>query len=201
MAPRTYTLGRRAKDVEATRERILDAAVALYREHGVTGATIQAIAERADVARGTVLNHFGGADGLLEAVLDRAVEEVGYPSERDLAGAATPEERIQRFVDVMFRFFDRSTDWWYVFAADVELPAVKARERAYWEVAARFQTAAFGPLATDPHVSAAVRAFVDYGPLNALRAAGLTLEQAILLVGQVLIDVARRRSSKEGGSR
>ena len=47
------------------------------------GTTLQAMAERADVARGTVLNHFGGADGLLEAVLDDVAEEVDYPDERD----------------------------------------------------------------------------------------------------------------------
>jgi AcrR family transcriptional regulator len=200
MAPRTYTLGRRAKTSADTRERIIEAAAAVYREHGVPGATIQAIAERADVARGTVLNHFGGADGLLEAVLDRAAEEVNYPTERDLAGAATPEDRIRRFVDTMFRFFERSVDWWAVFAADIEVPAIRARERAYWEEAGRFQAAAFGSLAGEPYVAAAVRAFVDYAPLNSLRSAGLTLEQAIELVGDVLIDVVRRRANAEGGS-
>ena len=199
MAPRTYNLGRRAETASATRERIIEAAADLYRERGVAGTTIQVIAERADVARGTVLNHFGGADGLLEAVLDWAVEDVVFPSERDLADAATPEDRIRRFVAVMFRFFDRSADWWYVFAADAELPAVKARERAYWEAAAKFHAAAFGALAQDAILTAAVRAFVDYVPLNALRAAGLTLDASIELVGEVLIDVARRRSKGEGG--
>jgi AcrR family transcriptional regulator len=198
MAPRKYNLGRRAETASATRDRIVDAAAAVYRERGVTGATIDAIAKGADVARGTVLNHFGGADGVLDAVLDRAAEEVRYPTEVDLEGAETPEARIRRFVDVTFRFFERSSDWWSVFAADREHPLISARERTYWEVAARFQAAAFGELAGDRIVGAAVRAFVDYGPLYAARAAGLSLEESIALVGDTLVDVARRRAGKRG---
>ena len=201
MAPRAYKLKQRAESSAATRDRIIDAAAGLYRERSVAGTTIQAVAERADVARGTVVNHFGGADGLLEAVLDRAVEEVDYPTPEQLDGAVDAEDRIRRFVSVTFRFFDRSTDWWYVFAGDPQLPAVKARERAYWEVFARFHAAAFGELAGDRIVGAAVRAFVDYGPLNALRGAGLSLEEASDVVGDALVDIARqRRQAGEGGS-
>jgi AcrR family transcriptional regulator len=202
MAPRGYTLKRRAESAAATRNRIVDAAAALYREHGVSGTTIQAVAERADVARGTVVNHFGGSDGLLEAVLDRAVKEVEFPVPSQLEGAATVEDRIRRFVDVTFRFFDRSSGWWYVFAGDPEVPAVKARERAYWETFAAFYCAAFGDLAGDRTIGGAVRAFVDYGPLNALRAAGLTLDEAIDVVAESLVDLAHRRArAAESGGR
>ncbi len=201
MAPRNYTLGRRASTATATRERIIEAAVVLYRERGVAGATMQAIAARADVARGTVVNHFGGLDGLLESVLDRATEQVEYPDPAQLSGAASAEARIRSFVDLSFRFFDRSSDWWSVFADDLDLPALKARERDYSQRAARFYEAAFGSIAADPSVAGAVRAFVDFGPLNALRSTGLTLDQAIDLVGDVLIGVVRRRTGEEGGSR
>lgn len=193
MAPRGYTLKQRAQTSAETRSRIIEAAAALYRERTVARTSIQAVAERADVARGTVVNHFGSLDGLLEAVLDQAVEDIEYPSDRDLAGATTPDARIRRFVDAMFRFFERGTDWWQVFAGDTELPAVKARERAYYEVAWGFQAAAFGDLSDDRIVAAAVRAFVDYPPWHALKAAGLTLDESIEVVGNALVDVARRR--------
>lgn len=198
MAPRGYTLKRRADSSAATRARIIDAAAALYRERGVKGATLHSIAERADVARGTVVNHFGGSDGLLEAVLDRAVAEVEYPVPSQLEGATTLEERIRRFVDLTFRFFDRSTDWWYVFGGDPDVPAVKARERAYWETFSAFHDAAFGKLAGNRRIGGAVRAFVDYGPLNALRAAGLTLDEAIDLVADALVGLARQQAPTAG---
>ena len=198
MAPRTYNLKRRAEAAAATRDRIIEAAVSVYKERGVSATTIQAIAERADVARGTVVNQFGTVDALLEAVLDRAVLEVEFPSERDLAGATTPDARVRRFVEVMYRFFERGTDWWQVFYADLQMPAVQAREQRYYEIAARFQAAAFGSLADDRIVVGAVKAFVDYQPWYALKAAGLTLGESIDLIGDALSNVAQQRRAAAG---
>jgi AcrR family transcriptional regulator len=194
VAPRTYQLQRRAETTDATRQRIVEAAVAVYRKRGMSGATIQAIAERANVSRGTVVNHFGGTGGLLDAVLDRVVEELEYPDPRQLAGAVTLEDRIRRFVEVMFRFFGRGNDWWEVFGAYQDVPELKAREQAYWGVLAGFQAAAFGELVNDKTFAAAVRAFVDYGPRNALLASGLTVDEAIDLVAGALIGIARQRA-------
>lgn len=193
MTPRKYTLDQRAANAAATRERIIDAAVAVYREIGVSASTIQAIARRADVARGTVINQFGNADAVLEAVLDRAVVEVEFPSERDLDGANTPDARVRRFVEVMYRFFERGTDWWQVFYADLQLPALQARQQRYNEIVAAFHAAAFGSLADDRIVAAAVRAFIDYPPWYALKAGGLTLDESIELIGDALGNIARQR--------
>jgi AcrR family transcriptional regulator len=199
MAPREYTLKRRAETAAATRLRIIDAAAAVYRERGVTNATIQAIAQRADVSRGTVLNHFGGTDALLEAVLDQAIEEIVYPSARDLAGATTIEARIRRFVDVTYRFFDRSNDWWAVFGADTGVPAIQRREVEYYESFARFIGAAFGPLAADRIVAAAIRAFIDFPPWDALRESGLSLDESIEVIADALVQVAEKRTGVREG--
>ncbi|HEX8025865.1 MAG TPA: helix-turn-helix domain-containing protein, partial [Candidatus Limnocylindrales bacterium] len=71
MAPRAYRLGRRAESAAATRDRIVEAAAALYEAQGVNATTLQAIAEKADVSRGTVLHHFGSTSGVLDAVAER----------------------------------------------------------------------------------------------------------------------------------
>ena len=200
MAPREYRLKRRAETTAATRLQIIEAAAAVYRDRGVSNATLHAIAERADVSRGTVVNHFGGLDGLLEAVLDHAVETIVYPTARDLDGAATLDDRIRRFVDLTFRFFDRSTDWWSVFGADTEVPAIKRRETAYYELFGAFVGAAFGELAADRIMGAAIRAFIDYAPWNALREGGLSLDESIEVVADALINVAHKRADAgEGG--
>jgi AcrR family transcriptional regulator len=200
VAPREYRQKQRAQAAEATRRRIIEAAAAVYGERGVTATTFQAIAERADVSRGTVVNHFGTLDSVLEAVLDRAVDELEYPNASHLDGATTLEERIGRFVDVTYRFFDRSTDWWSVFQRDTELPAVKDRERAYYEVFGEFMAAAFGSLAGDRVVAAAVRAFVDYPVWNALRESGLTVADSVAVVADALVTVAHKRAAaSEGG--
>lgn len=57
------------------REAILDAATELLAERGYGRTTVQAIAERAECAAGTVYNHFLDKEDLLRALLERLREE------------------------------------------------------------------------------------------------------------------------------
>jgi AcrR family transcriptional regulator len=51
-------LTRRERKKEETKERILEAAFALFRKHGVDATTVDDICEQADVAKGTFFNYF-----------------------------------------------------------------------------------------------------------------------------------------------
>ena len=193
MAPRTYNQDRRAETAAATSSRIRIAARAVYRERGISGTTIAAIADRADVARGTILHHFGSADGLLEAVLDDITTELEWPNELSQDDVESESERIRRYVDSMFRFFVRSEEDWPAFARDLEHPVLQRRAAEYYDSAARYFEATFRDLAADRLMAAAARAYVNYGPLHDLRGAGLQLEEAIEVVGNSLIELARQR--------
>ncbi|HUQ43675.1 MAG TPA: TetR/AcrR family transcriptional regulator [Candidatus Limnocylindria bacterium] len=194
MTPRSYSQHRRATSSAKTKRRIRQAALDLYRERGITRTTISGIAERADVSRGTVLNHYGNAEQLLNHLLDEIVVELGYPDERVMEGAASEPERVRRYVDAMFRFFVRSEEHWPSFAGSLDHPVARAREEEFYSVVGRLYAATFLDLASDRVVEAAARAYVNYSPLNDLRAAGLTLDEAIEVVSNTLIDlVARRR--------
>src|ERR1035437_10465716 len=70
MSPRPYRLGRRQAAVEDTRARILAGARAVLGEHGFAGFTIDAVADRAGVARMTVYYQFDSKGALLDALLD-----------------------------------------------------------------------------------------------------------------------------------
>ncbi len=85
------TQGERRAD---TRRRLLLAAAELFSERGVDGTSIDAIAERADRTSGAVYDHFGGKDGVLFALLDTWVEELGVVIGAELATATTLEERL-----------------------------------------------------------------------------------------------------------
>jgi AcrR family transcriptional regulator len=68
-------LPRRRDEARALfRNAILDAAEAVFAEHGFHGARIQDIAERARIAVGTVYNHFSDKDEVLSALLDERTE-------------------------------------------------------------------------------------------------------------------------------
>ena len=68
--PRPYSMARRGPLTAATRERVLRAALDLIVEVGPDATTLQAVAERADVAPGTVYYHFSSRDQLLAAAYD-----------------------------------------------------------------------------------------------------------------------------------
>lgn len=71
MAPRPYKLGRRQASTDETRTRIVDAARALLADdERAAQFTIDAIAERAGVARMTVYYQFASKRGVLEALFD-----------------------------------------------------------------------------------------------------------------------------------
>ena len=65
-------MARRTKeDAQATREGILDAAEDCFREKGLSGTSLEAIAARAGVTRGAVYWHFKNKAEVLEAMINR----------------------------------------------------------------------------------------------------------------------------------
>ncbi|WP_328398424.1 TetR/AcrR family transcriptional regulator [Nocardia sp. NBC_00416] len=59
-------------DAARNRRRLLDAAQELVRAHGVDALTMDALAKRAGVGKGTVFRRFGNRTGLMYALLDHS---------------------------------------------------------------------------------------------------------------------------------
>lgn len=66
---------------EESRRRILDAAEALFAERGFDRTSFVDIAERSGISRGSIPWHFKNKDGLVMAVVERAIERA-MPAER-----------------------------------------------------------------------------------------------------------------------
>lgn len=75
------------------RRAIIDAAAALTAERGDTGFTVDRLAERADVSRRTVFNHFRSLDDILLEVFGRMLEEIidGIGANLDAAADGTDD--------------------------------------------------------------------------------------------------------------
>ena len=208
MAPRTYTLGKRADSADATRQRILDATLDLYRDLGVPATTLKAVAQRADVSRGTILHHFGSAEGLLGAVLDRVLESLDLPDPQSIEWIADRDARVRAFVNELIDFQNRTTHWWTMFESQMQRPEVQQREAVYWAWFANMQAAALGPgLRDDPAANAALMSVVHPATLGtffwAFEQVGLPREDARPLLEQFAVDAVRRiadRKAGEGGS-
>ena len=66
----------RAEQKEATRERIVDAAVQAFADYGFRGASTREIAKRAGTNQGLITYHFQSKDDLWEAAADRIFSEL-----------------------------------------------------------------------------------------------------------------------------
>jgi AcrR family transcriptional regulator len=74
LAPRTPDQNQALRD--ATRAKLLAAALRVFAEYGYAGASIRRIAQEADVALGLLYSHFGGKRELLRAIFARSMEDV-----------------------------------------------------------------------------------------------------------------------------
>ena len=63
-----------ARDAEATRQRLLDAATEEFAARGIAGARVDRIALAAGSNKAQIYHYFGSKDALFEAVFDRVVE-------------------------------------------------------------------------------------------------------------------------------
>jgi AcrR family transcriptional regulator len=114
----------RAASAAATRARLLKAARAVLRTNAEL--TIDAVAQRAGVARMTVYNQFGSKRGLVEAVADDAAIRGGLGRLGEVFEARGPRDGLHRFVEIF-------TGFWSCEYAVVR--ALRARGRVDPEVA------------------------------------------------------------------
>lgn len=88
------------RDGEATRQRLLRAALELYTTIGFRATTTPAIAARAGVAEGTIYRHFSGKEHLLNEVF-RGAQRWGVTVVRETEADTTPG-RLQQIARALF---------------------------------------------------------------------------------------------------
>ena len=178
--PRRYALGRRADQQARTRDRIVAAALTIYRERGMRAATTQTVAAAADVAPGTVRNHFPGPMDLAQAAAAVVLAELRPPGLEIYAGLTSVPERVERLAREVAAFYERSAAWWEVEQRDPDLAAAwegnAAQFLEHLDVVLR---AALDPSAEDPVATAVLRTLVGPPLYFALRGQGLTSDETV----------------------
>ena len=80
--------------LDATEERILDAALVEIAAHGSDGATMDGVARRAGVGRMTVFRRFGSKDALIDRLMLRELRAFLAEIDERLAAVEDPGERV-----------------------------------------------------------------------------------------------------------
>lgn len=193
--PRSYSLGKRADAVAATRRRIVDAALELYQEQGVAATTMQEVARRADVAPGTVANHFGSADAIAAEAGQRLLTDLRLPPTAIFDGVDAVEARIRILARELAGFYRRSEPWIMIWQREPGgLAAWSGVEQRFYREFDLLVRAAIGSLAADPETVAVTAAVLIPPVVGAIQATGRTGEAAADLVASVLVAWLATRS-------
>jgi AcrR family transcriptional regulator len=196
--PRSYRLGERAAQIKATSERIVDSALELYLEVGISSATMRAIGARADVAPGTLRRHFPSRELLDRAMVDRLTSEIALPDVSIFDGVRTMEERVARVVLAGGVFMDQARQLYRMWLREPMLTPPWTEKGA--EYGARWDAlmgTALGSLAKDEEALAMLRAVINPDFFDSLRSGGRsTAEVAALIASVVAPWLAEREATR-----
>jgi TetR/AcrR family transcriptional regulator len=95
---------RQERRKQRTAAAILDAAESLFLDVGYQASTVDQIAERADVALGTLYAHFAGKEGVYAALVARAVDTVERYTDDAWARNDDPVGRLLAVSEAYLRF-------------------------------------------------------------------------------------------------
>ncbi|MDT5090826.1 MAG: TetR/AcrR family transcriptional regulator, cholesterol catabolism regulator [Mycobacterium sp.] len=90
------------------RKRILDATLAIASKGGYEAVQMRAVAERADVAVGTLYRYFPSKVHLLVSALGREFERIDAKNDRNAIGAGSPYQRLHQMIGRLNRAMQRN---------------------------------------------------------------------------------------------
>ncbi|KIO51747.1 TetR/AcrR family transcriptional regulator [Flavobacterium hibernum] len=84
---------------EKTKQFILETAVPLYNEKGISGVNIDDVLEATKLTKGCLYGHFENKDDLSEQVIDLALKKVSEKIREAVAKGKTPKGKLIAFID------------------------------------------------------------------------------------------------------
>ncbi|MCU0804239.1 MAG: TetR family transcriptional regulator [Burkholderiales bacterium] len=96
---------RRARDPERTRTSILDAATREFARHGLGGARVDRIAERAGANKRMLYYYFGDKDTLFRAVLEHVYGRIRAAEQQLRLLDVPPAEGVRRLVEFTWQYY------------------------------------------------------------------------------------------------
>ena len=99
------------------REQLIGVARSVFADQGYVGASMEEIAERAEVSKPIVYEHFGGKEGVYQVVIDR---EVGHLVERirEALDAPGPRAAVERAAEAFLGYIEEEEEGFKVLVRD-----------------------------------------------------------------------------------
>ena len=113
------TNSRRQREKEDRKDAILSAAREVFFEQGIGRATVDAVAEKAQVAKGTVYLYFESKETILAHLLLEGLDHLGHGLQQafDEPGAHSGEERLRRLAAAYLDYYQTEPDYFRLMMA------------------------------------------------------------------------------------
>ena len=102
---RPYRMTRRLEHLEATRQRIAEAAFELHSTIGPAQTTVSAVADRAGVQRHTVYHHFPDMTSLMQACTAHGMRVTGIPTAASWRAIEEPSARLHHALAELYAYY------------------------------------------------------------------------------------------------
>ena len=91
---------------ESSYDRLLESARNLFSTRGYENTSTAMIAREAKSSESQLVKHFGGKEGLLEAIFEDGWKKMGYMFEA-IEVASSPREKLRMLLDLFLRMFEQ----------------------------------------------------------------------------------------------
>lgn len=135
---------------EFRQTQILNAARACFGKHGLAAVTMDQIAKRARVAKGTIYLHYHSKEAILRDAIRNGISDLQEATVPAISAAGTLEQTVQRFFQATLTFFNDARDFYFLLNAELEprlreeirqeIRAVYAKQTDAWRVRLAAQT-------------------------------------------------------------
>ncbi len=191
---RSYRLKQRAERQDQTRQRIVDAAIALHQTKGPAATSMADIAEKAKVGRVTVYRHFPDEVALAGACSGLYFERNPFPDPEAWSGIADATTRLRQGLRETYAYHRRTETMISHALADARDHPVMTPYHEHWRRAAVVLAAPYRKTGgAKTLLEAALALALSFDTWRSLtRDSGLSDDQAIKLALRLTCDCTKR---------
>lgn len=189
---RHYRMTKRARDIEETRRKIVEAAVELHGTVGPANTTFSAVADTAGVQRSTVYRHFPDEQALFGACTSHWLADHPWPRPEDWADQKDPKRHLNLALGEIYSYYQANEQMLFNSFRDVEVMPPFVGEFMGAQID-RMHAALLEPWGerADARLSAAVGHAMDFRSWQSLTSTGLASKEAAELMTEMVACLVR----------
>ena len=101
------------------KHKIISAAIVEFAKNGFEKASMDTIALKAKVAKGTIFYHFRSKNELFFGIVDESQKRLSEEMKREIKKMKTSQEKLEKIIDIEVNFIKKYRDLFLIYLEDV----------------------------------------------------------------------------------